>query len=221
MKPVHPKGNQAWLFIRGTDTKTETPILLPPDVKNWLIWKDPYWERLKVGGEGDNRGWDGLMASPTQRTWVWVNSGSWWWAGRPAMLQSMELQRVRHEEWLNWTVVSIWSAVFLEYSTSSEVRVLLCKTIRKNYLLYFLFLNFKDKFSTEKAELRRNVNTIKRKATQRKNHSANSFVYKILPLNCYTEMLTVCYNPLIHRYSIRTLLKMLLWSAEHCIYLLV
>ena len=124
-------------------------------------------------------------------------------------------------KWLNWTVVSIWSSVFLEYSTNSEVRGLLCETIRKNYLLCFHFLNFSDKFSTEKAELRRNVNIIKRKATQRKTHSANSFVCKIFPLNCYTEMLTVCYNPLIHRYSIWTSFKMLLWSAEHCIYWLV
>ena len=63
------------------------------------------WERLKAGGEGDDRGWDGWMASPTQWTWVWVNSGSWWWTGRPGMLQSMGSQRVRHD-WateLNWT----------------------------------------------------------------------------------------------------------------------
>ena len=62
------------------------------------------WERLKVG-EGDNRGWNGWMASSTQWTWVWVNSGSWWWTGRPGVLQSMGLQRVRHD-WateLNWT----------------------------------------------------------------------------------------------------------------------
>ena len=52
------------------------------------------WERLKAGGEGDNRGWDGWVASPTQRTWVWVNSGSWWWTGK---LQSMESQRVKHD----------------------------------------------------------------------------------------------------------------------------
>ena len=52
------------------------------------------WERLKAKGEGDNRGWDGWMASPTQWTWVWVNSGSWWWTGRPGVLQSMGLQRV-------------------------------------------------------------------------------------------------------------------------------
>ena len=62
------------------------------------------WERLKVGGEGDDRGWDVWMASLTQWTWVWVNSGSWRWTGRPGMLQSMGSQRVRHD-WaaeLNW-----------------------------------------------------------------------------------------------------------------------
>ena len=53
------------------------------------------WERLKVGGKGDNRGWDGWMPSPTQWTWVWVNSTGWWWRGRPGVLQSVGLQRVR------------------------------------------------------------------------------------------------------------------------------
>ena len=61
-------------------------------------WKRPwYWERLKAGGEGDDRGWDGWMASLTQLTWVWVNSGSWWWTGRPGVLQSMGSQRVGHD----------------------------------------------------------------------------------------------------------------------------
>ena len=55
------------------------------------------WERLKVGGEGDNRGWGGWMASPTQWTWVWVDSGSWWWTGRPGVLRFTELQRVGHD----------------------------------------------------------------------------------------------------------------------------
>ena len=70
-------------------------------------WKRPWcWERLKPGGEGDNRGWDGWKASPTQWTWVWVNSRSWWWTGRPGMLQSVGSQRVRHDlvTELNWTV---------------------------------------------------------------------------------------------------------------------
>ena len=73
-------------------------------------WKRPWcWERLKVGGERDDRGWDGWMASQTQRTWVWASSRSCWWTGRPGMLQSMGLQRVRHD-WateLNW----IWGIV--------------------------------------------------------------------------------------------------------------
>ena len=51
-------------------------------------------ERSKAGAEGDDRGWDGWIASPTQWTWVWVNSGSWWWTGRPGVLQSMGSQRV-------------------------------------------------------------------------------------------------------------------------------
>ena len=67
--------------------------------------KKPWcWERLRAGGEGDDRGWDGWMASPTQWTWVWVNSGSWWWTGRPGVLRFMGLQRVGHD-WateLNW-----------------------------------------------------------------------------------------------------------------------
>ena len=66
------------------------------------------WERLKVGGEGDDRGWDGWMALLIQWAWVWVNSESWWWTGRPGMLQSMGLQRVGHD-WateLNWTEVA-------------------------------------------------------------------------------------------------------------------
>ena len=69
-------------------------------------WKRPWcWEGLGAGGEGNDRKWDGWMASPTRWTWVWVNSGSWWWAGRPGVLWFMGLQRVGHD-WvteLNWT----------------------------------------------------------------------------------------------------------------------
>ena len=73
----------------------------------WLThWKRSWhWARLKVGGEGDDRGWDGWMASLIRWTWVWASSGSWWWTGKPGMLQSMGLQRVRHD-WpteLNWS----------------------------------------------------------------------------------------------------------------------
>ena len=68
-------------------------------------WKRPWcWKGLGEGGEGDNRGWDGWMASPTQWTWVWVDSGSWWWTGRPGMLQLMESQRVGRD----WTTELNW-----------------------------------------------------------------------------------------------------------------
>ena len=65
------------------------------------------WERLKARGEGDDRGWDGWMASPTQWTWVWVSSRSWWWTGRPGVLQSMGSQTTGHD-WateLNWVIL--------------------------------------------------------------------------------------------------------------------
>ena len=73
-------------------------------------WKRLWcWEGLGAGGEGDDRGWDGWMASPTRWTWVWVNSGSWWWSKRSGMLQFRGLQRVRHD-WtieLNWTELKL------------------------------------------------------------------------------------------------------------------
>ena len=69
-------------------------------------WKRPWcWERLKAGGEGDNRGWDGWMPSPTRWIWIWLGFRSWWWTGRPGVLQSVGSQRVRHD-WvteLNWS----------------------------------------------------------------------------------------------------------------------
>ena len=74
-------------------------------------WKRPWCQKkLKVGGEGDDRGWDGWMASPTQWTWVWVNFGSWWRTGRPALLQSKGLYRVGHV-WateLNWAEIHVY-----------------------------------------------------------------------------------------------------------------
>ena len=100
IQPVHSEGDQAWDFFGGNDAKAETPILWPPHVKSWLIGKDWCWEGWGAGGEGDDRGWDGWMASPTWWTWVWVNSGSWCWTGRPGVLQFMGSQsRTRLSNW--------------------------------------------------------------------------------------------------------------------------
>ena len=95
----------------------KTKIMASGPITSWEIdgetvsdfilgWKRLWcWEGLWVEGEGDNRGWDGWMASLTRWMWVWVNSGSWWWTGRPAVLQFMGSQRVRHNlaTELNWT----------------------------------------------------------------------------------------------------------------------
>ena len=102
IQAVYSKGDQSWVFIGRNDVEVETPILWPPDVKNWLTGKDPEagkdwrWEE-----KGMTRGWDGWMASLTQWTWA---SRSWWWTGRPGVLRFMGLQRVGHD-WaneLNW-----------------------------------------------------------------------------------------------------------------------
>ena len=62
-----------------------------------------YWERLKAGGEGDDKGWDDWMTSPTQWTWVWVNSGSWWWTGGLVCCSPRGHKELDTTEWLNWT----------------------------------------------------------------------------------------------------------------------
>ena len=103
IQPLRSKGHQSWVFFGRNDAKAETSVLWPPDVKSWLIGKDPdagrHWGQEEKGTTEDE------MASPTWWTWIWVNSGSWWWTGRPGMLQFMGSQRVGHD-WtteLNWT----------------------------------------------------------------------------------------------------------------------
>ena len=106
IQPVHPEGDQSWMFVGRTDAETETPILWP--CKELTHWKRPWcWEWLGAGREEDDRGWDGWMASPTRWTWVWVNTGNWWWTGRPGTLRFMS-QRV----WTDWATELNWTECF-------------------------------------------------------------------------------------------------------------
>ena len=101
IQPVHPKGDQSWVFIGRTDAEAETPVLWPPHVKSWLVGKEPDAGR-DCGQEekSTDRRWDGWMVSPTRWTWVWVNSGNCWWTGRPGVLRFMGLQsRTRLSDW--------------------------------------------------------------------------------------------------------------------------
>ena len=130
IQPVNPKGNQSWIFIGRTYAEAETPVLWPPDWCEELTHlKRPWWwERLKLGGEGVNIGWDGWMASLTLWTWVWVISDSWCWRGKSGMLQSMGWQRVGHD-WateLNWKQKSCWITPVWFLTVDAESSGLCC-----------------------------------------------------------------------------------------------
>ena len=136
-QPVHPKGDQPWMFIGGTDVEAETPILWPPDVKSWLIWQDPDagqdW-RLEEKGmtEVEIVGWHYRLDG-----WVWVNSRSWWWTGRLGVLQSIGLQRVGHD-WaseLNW--LCVYSSPIL------CVCVCVCVCMGLTFCLFYQFIKEK------------------------------------------------------------------------------
>ena len=108
IQPVHPKGDQSWIFIGRTDVEAETPILWPPDAKNLTHWKRPWcWDRLKAGGEGDDRGWDGWMASPTWWMWVWASSMSWCGQGGLVCCSPWGHKESGTTEWVNWTEPNI------------------------------------------------------------------------------------------------------------------
>ena len=109
IQSVHPKGNQSWIVIGRTDAAAETHTLVTWFEELTHLKRLWCWQRLKARGEGDDRGWDSWMASLTQWIWVWVNSRSWWWTGRPGKLQSMWLHS---RTWLsncielNWTLLA-------------------------------------------------------------------------------------------------------------------
>ena len=95
IQPVHSKGDHSWVFFGRNDANSST---LATSCKELTHLKRLWcWEGLGAGGEGDDRGWDGWMASLPWWMWVWVNSGSWWWTGRPGVLRFMGLQRVGHD----------------------------------------------------------------------------------------------------------------------------
>ena len=113
LKEISPGCSLDWCWSWNSNTLATWCEKLTHLKRPWC------WERLKAGGEGDDREWDGWMASLTQWTWVWVNSGSWWSTGKPGMLWSMGSLRVRHD-WLNSTELNI-HVVKKEMATHSSI----------------------------------------------------------------------------------------------------
>ena len=100
IQPVNPKGNKSWIFIRRTNAEAEAPILRPPDAKSRLTGKDP------DAGKDRRQEEKGMIKNEMVEWhhWVWASSRKWWRTGKPGILQSIELQRVR-QDWateLNW-----------------------------------------------------------------------------------------------------------------------
>ena len=108
----HSKGNQSWIVTGMTDLKLKLQYFGHLMRSTDSFEKILMLVKIEGRGEGDDRGWDGWMASPTQWICVWVNSRSWWWTGRPGMLQSMGSQRVGHDgvNELNWTHTQLLEA---------------------------------------------------------------------------------------------------------------
>ena len=105
-------------------------------------WERPwFWERLKVGGEGDDRGWDGWMSSPTQWTWVWASSRNWQWTGKPGVLSPWGYRELDTTEWQTWTELNAFS-----YPITLLLPILR-KSLRRfcsrwpKFMLFFFFFN--------------------------------------------------------------------------------
>ena len=129
IQPVQPKGNRSWLYWKDWCWSWNSNTLATWCKELTHLKRPRCWERSKEG-EGDDRGWDGWMASPALWTWVCVNFWSWWWTGRPGMLQSMGSQRVGHDyttKRLNWTVYKQYIKVSCPVSALSIIRLLSLK----------------------------------------------------------------------------------------------
>ena len=132
IQPVQSKGDQPWSSLEGLMLKLKLQYF-----GHLMQRVDPCWEGLGAGGEGDDRGWDGGMASLTRWTWVWVNSRSWWWTERPGLLRFMGLQRVGHD----WVTVLNWTdrKLKLIYPLMQLLLLLLCHSFNlSKYLLTLL-----------------------------------------------------------------------------------
>ena len=122
IQPVHPKGNQ---LIGRTDVEAETPILWPPHGKSWLTGKDS--DAGRDWGQEEKGMTEDEMVGWTRWTWVWVNSGRWWWTGRPGVLCIMGSQRVGH----NWTTELNWTELKEETQLNYIVlRLLMNRIVR-------------------------------------------------------------------------------------------
>ena len=131
---VNPKGNQFWIFIGRTDAEVETSVFGQRMWRTDSLEKTLMLEKTEGWKRRGNRGWDDWMASPTQWTWVWAISRSWWWTGKPGVLQSMGSQKVGH----NWASELNWTDT---HRKGNKVKCLQLDNLGKK-ILYTIFTTF-------------------------------------------------------------------------------
>ena len=139
IKPVNPKGNQSWIFIRRADSEVKLQYFGHLMQRANSFEKALMLGKIEAGGGGDDRGWDGWMALLTRGTWVWVSSRRWWRTGKPGVLQSMGPQRVGHD----WVSEQNEFAKFsLLYGNCCFYLFIFfyCKTLLKFWMQQFFFL---------------------------------------------------------------------------------
>ena len=120
IQPVHSKEDQSWVFFGRNDAKAETPVLWPLHAKSYSLKRLWCWEGLGARGKGDDRGWDGWMASLTWWTWVWVNSGDGDGQSSLALCDSWGHKKLDTTEWLNWTELN-WKGDTMCLTTSQDL----------------------------------------------------------------------------------------------------
>ena len=125
IKPLKPKGNQSWIFIGRTDAEAEAPYFGHLMQRADSLEKTLLMGKIEGRRRGDDRGWAGWMASPTQWTWVWANSGRWWRTGKPGMLLFMGSQ--------SWTQLSDWTTKNIYIYIHILFHIIFCNGLSQDF----------------------------------------------------------------------------------------
>ena len=136
-------GDQSWVFIGGWYWSWNSNTLATWCEELTHLKRPWCWKRLRAGGEGDDGGWDRWMASQTQWIWVWVDSGSWWWTGRPAEVHRVAKSRTRMSDWteLNWGPFMLLQTALLNYFILFNEKLVskwayLCERLIPSWILF-------------------------------------------------------------------------------------
>ena len=190
--PTSPFWRRSALGFLWKNCQSWNSSTLATSCKELTHWKRVWgWEALGAGGEGDYRGWDGWMASLTRCTWVWVNSGSWWWTGRPGVQRFMGSQRVGHDwvterNWTDWEVNVWWNK--LGFKSDFILRDCFY-SITNLYIYWNLTMYRKFTHSVRESEVHQTLWSLDPKHSKRRHGHWHKAQHKNAKTRTYTETL--------------------------------